>query len=155
MIETIDKLANRIQTEFDNGIKLEDMKDVMMSYNGTDWMAYQRFSDINYTRNLIFRNDIFEIMILCWNGNQKSPIHDHPSNGCYVKLLQGSLVEESYDIIDDILTLVNTAELTDNAVTYKKGKEGIHRIINPNPEECVTLHVYSPPNYIFNPIMPN
>src|SRR5438094_903770 len=36
---------------------------------------YCFFSKGNYTRNLVFRNDLFECMTLCWDIGQHSRIH--------------------------------------------------------------------------------
>ena len=38
---------------------------------------YSHFSKSMYTRNRIFRNDDFEIILLCWLPNQMAPIHGH------------------------------------------------------------------------------
>ena len=46
-------------------------------YDNDDWKKYINFSNQKYIRNLIFRNDKFEMYVICWNNNQSSPIHDH------------------------------------------------------------------------------
>jgi Cysteine dioxygenase type I len=38
---------------------------------------YIYFSADHYTGNLIFKNEVFECMAVCWNIGQSSPIHDH------------------------------------------------------------------------------
>ena len=38
-----------------------------------------------YTRNCIINNDKFTAMILCWNPNSGSSIHDHPCDACFIK----------------------------------------------------------------------
>src|SRR5712672_1587665 len=38
---------------------------------------YLFFSKGNYTRNLIFKNDVFECMTICWEIGQFSRIHNH------------------------------------------------------------------------------
>ena len=38
---------------------------------------YCYFSKGNYTRNLIFKNDLFEVMTVCWELGQASRIHNH------------------------------------------------------------------------------
>jgi hypothetical protein len=35
------------------------------------------FSPEHYTRNLIFKNDVFECLAMCWEIGQSSAIHDH------------------------------------------------------------------------------
>ena len=45
---------------------------------------YSKFSpkSSSYSRNRIFNNESFEILILAWNKDSKTPLHDHPENGC-------------------------------------------------------------------------
>jgi len=38
---------------------------------------YCYFSKGSYTRNLIFKNDLFECMTVCWEVGQHSRIHNH------------------------------------------------------------------------------
>src|SRR5207253_1969258 len=49
---------------------------------------YSYFSKGSYTRNLIFRNDLFECMTVCWEVGQHSRIHNHskPFDTCEVYL---------------------------------------------------------------------
>lgn len=39
--------------------------------------AYCHFSQDFYTRNLILRTDDFELLVLCWEPGQITPIHNH------------------------------------------------------------------------------
>ena len=51
----------------------------------------------NYTRNLIATdNETFTLLLLCWNPGKYSPIHDHPCNGCWMRVCQGSVNEVRY-----------------------------------------------------------
>jgi len=43
---------------------------------------YLFFSKGNYTRNLIFKNDVFECMTICWEIGQFSRIHNHRDQNC-------------------------------------------------------------------------
>ena len=45
-----------------------------------EWKRYRLFDPMkNYTRNLIATDDeTFTLLLLCWNANKSSPIHDHP-----------------------------------------------------------------------------
>ena len=46
-----------------------------------EWKRYAMFDPSkNYTRNLIATDDdTFTLLLLCWNANKESPIHDHVS----------------------------------------------------------------------------
>src|ERR1700719_1212331 len=43
---------------------------------------YLFFSRGNYTRNLIFKNDVFECMTICWEIGQSSRVHNHRDQHC-------------------------------------------------------------------------
>lgn len=114
----------------------------------SEWASYA-FVDSSrpYTRNLIATdNETFTLLLLCWNPGKESPIHDHPCDGCWLKVLEGSVQECRYDhdlkcIADDTYTEDQIAYITDNM--------GYHKIGNPSHgvtgKITVTLHLYAPP----------
>ena len=40
------------------------------------------WSDESYTRNCIVENEKFELILLCWEKGQITPIHDHGGEEC-------------------------------------------------------------------------
>jgi hypothetical protein len=45
-------------------------------------------------RNLIATdNETFTLMLLCWTPGKESPIHDHPCEGCWMRVVQGCVRE--------------------------------------------------------------
>lgn len=114
------------------------LKNLLSTYTKDDWKNYVIFDESKYKRNLVYKNETFEILILCWKEKQESPIHDHPKNGCIFKVLQGSIVEVKKD---------TQHTLNINDIGYSIGKN-VHQI--KALEDSVSLHVYSPPNYIPN-----
>lgn len=135
-------LINNLSKNFNknNFIKL---KEIVESYNGNDWKDNVSFNKNNYTRNKIFENENFNIFILGWSENQESPIHNHPDNGCIMKILDGELIEELYN---EDKVLLKKSLIKKDEVTYINNLIGVHKIINKNLK-TVTLHVYSPPNF--------
>lgn len=100
----------------------------------------------NYTRNLISTDhETYALMLICWNRGKYSPIHDHPSDGCWVKVIQGFVHEVRYQ--RDGPTLVETANtVLTSGVTYMDDSLGLHKIGNPHAEvDAITMHLYSPP----------
>src|SRR2546430_11558886 len=57
---------------------------------------YCFFSKGNYTRNLVFRNDLFECMTLCWDIGQHSRIHNHRDQNCWMSAPIGRLRIQNY-----------------------------------------------------------
>ena len=37
-----------------------------------------------YTRNLIFKNEYMDVLLMCWPPHCKSAIHDHEESSCFV-----------------------------------------------------------------------
>ncbi|DBA04933.1 TPA: hypothetical protein N0F65_006935, partial [Lagenidium giganteum] len=100
----------------------------------------------NYTRNLISTDhETYALMLICWNKGKYSPIHDHPSDGCWVKVIQGEVNEVRYKKSDTKLIETSNVVLTDG-VTYMDDSLGLHKVGNPNHElDAITMHLYSPP----------
>ncbi|MCA1608451.1 MAG: hypothetical protein LC730_03200, partial [Acidobacteria bacterium] len=45
---------------------------------------YFYWSDRNYTRNLIYKDERFELMAVCWEPGQVSRIHNHFDQRCWM-----------------------------------------------------------------------
>ena len=57
---------------------------------------YIHFTDDRYARNLVYKCENFECLVLCWRPGQRSPIHDHASSICTVYTLEGTLSADNY-----------------------------------------------------------
>ena len=118
-----------------------------------------------YTRNLITTDhETFTLLLLCWNPGRESPIHDHPCDGCWVKVLQGQVQECRYDDYDPEENITPSSASASNEFPMKtlqcisdeiyKGGElsyitdsmGYHKVGNPSGTiPAVSMHLYSPP----------
>jgi cysteine dioxygenase len=114
---------------------------------------YLHFGKNRYTRNLIYRDELFELIALCWEPHTASPIHNHSGQLCWLSIQQGALRLENFRSLDgpgpgaDIRILPNGG--IDRAecgmLDLQQGDDGIHRVSNPFDERAVSLHVYSRP----------
>lgn len=90
-------------------------------------MNYYICAHCSYTRNLVEggEGDRYNLLILCWNPQKGSPIHDHDESSCFLKVLEGELEETKYAVP----TKGERLEMTHNAVhgegtlTYMDSKE--------------------------------
>lgn len=96
----------------------------------------------NYARKIIYRDTNKEIIMIQWNKNAKTRIHDHPENGCIIKLLCGRLKEYVYDNYNQ---LIESKIIKQNDISYIDSDIGLHQIIA--LEDSCSLHIYSPPGY--------
>eukprot|EP01040_Poterioochromonas_malhamensis_P012932 gene12932-14171_t len=111
-------------------------------------------TDIPYTRNLVFsdgRN--FSLILICWNPNKESKIHDHPCDGCFVKTLRGGVKESRYHMEEveengektKVMKFDFETVTSANEVNYMDNYLGYHKIGCATEELAITLHLYTPP----------
>jgi hypothetical protein len=108
---------------------------------------------LTYQKTLLFRNEQFETYQINWNKNAETIIHQHPKNGCIMKVIQGSLQEKLYQTISypiEQKEMTNKYEIKNtiykiNDVSYIDDTIGLHKIIA--LEDSISLHIYSPPKF--------
>lgn len=129
---------------------------------------YVHWNESFYTRNLIYRDDFFEVLALCWLPSQKTPIHSHNGQLGWMLTLQGAVMAHEYRYLRcsspenrnvvglDCLAGGRNVELdclgsvtstNDGKVVTVDKTHFIHQIENVEGAKCgsVTLHVYSKP----------
>jgi cysteine dioxygenase len=114
---------------------------------------YLHFAAGRYTRNLIFRNELFELLALCWSPQSASPIHNHANQLCWLSIQRGALRLDNYRSLDGPgpgarIRLERTGgaqRATVGNLDLQQGDDGIHRVSNPFDEPAVSLHIYSRP----------
>jgi predicted metal-dependent enzyme (double-stranded beta helix superfamily) len=115
---------------------------------------YCYFSRGNYTRNLIFKNDLFECMTVCWEVGQASRIHNHRDQNCWMAVPIGRLRVQNYRVEDRDpscstcnLAPTKVFEMDPGHPGYVDPLEPVHEVLN-LPEfgaRAVSVHVYSKP----------
>lgn len=138
LIEELDKCSNG---EFGEPLSRFELtqNSIAIIEAGCDW------SDNFYTRNLIHRNSKYEILFLCWQPNQISPIHNHAGQNCWVNILQGNCEEKLYIQEEEKLKLISTRTVGSGANAYIDDEIALHSLQNVGKNKMITLHVYSNP----------
>jgi cysteine dioxygenase len=100
----------------------------------------------SYTRNCIIANEKFEMILLCWEKGQVTPIHDHGGEECWVKVIDGELGETIYkeDKTDKLSKIKSTISKTGD-VSYMIDFMGFHRLENLSNTRSISLHIYAKP----------
>lgn len=153
---TVDRLVEGLQTISEKDFTLDNVYDYLGSNPlDTDSLApYVFWSERFYTRNLIFKNELFEVMTLCWEKGQVSRVHDHAVQNCWMTVVSGKLHGQNYapvafDWESGSCTLAETTsfDLSDCLTAKVEIEEPIHQILNlPEfDERAISLHVYSRP----------
>lgn len=147
-MESLDKLGEHITNEICNGIPLQNLTSTFATYIGHDWKKYiVDDKNIPYSKKCAFQNEYIEIIIISWGKNKHSKIHDHPSGGCLLKIMEGCLVENVYILNNNFIEFSKVNHLQLDQISYQVGTHYLHSISNENDTITVSIHIYSPPNY--------
>ncbi|EGD82604.1 cysteine dioxygenase type 1 [Salpingoeca rosetta] len=152
---TWDEMLQDLRTALDeDSVSVEHIHSILNSYKSRteDWKQFAHFDDHCYTRNLVDSgNGKYNLMLLCWDMGQASSIHDHAGSHCFMKILDGNLVEELFGPPHDLKEGETLSPLVEAAhdrdgVLYISDKIGTHRVSNTShSRRAVSLHLYSPP----------
>ncbi|HZW94061.1 MAG TPA: cysteine dioxygenase family protein [Candidatus Eremiobacteraceae bacterium] len=108
----------------------------------------------HYTRNLIDKTPLYELIAICWEVGQASSVHNHRDQNCWMAVPIGRLLVENYHVVDqDIaggkctIKATETVEMNASHPCAVDPIEPVHRVFNPRQfnQRAVSLHVYSRP----------
>ncbi len=127
---------------------------------------YTHFRPDLYTRNLIYKDDVFEVMALCWSPGQRTPIHTHNGQLGWMSVEQGALAVINYKWLGcnasgnqnvagmDCLAGATELDLDrrevqecfpDGPVNVVNKEQTIHQVVLQGKEPAISVHVYSRP----------
>ena len=114
------------------------------------WQGYVNFRDDTYSRNLIWRCGDFELLILCWNEGQTSPIHDHAGQQCWMAVLDGELEEVHFADLGEASHGTPPAPgrvkaFPQGGVAFIDDDIALHLVRPKAGQKSVSLHLYSSP----------
>ncbi len=140
----------------DRNFTLEKVQDYILRHavRPETLEEYCFFSKGNYTRNLIFKNDVFECMTICWEIGQASRVHNHRGQNCWMSAPIGRLKVQNFRV-DDRDALRGTCRIVPTDIyemdaahpAYVNPLEPVHQVLN-LPEfdqRAVSIHIYSKP----------
>jgi cysteine dioxygenase len=108
----------------------------------------------HYTRNLIDKTPLYELLAICWEAGQVSSIHNHKEQNCWMAVPIGRLLIQNYKVLSQDLE-AGTCDLAPSDIIEMNPvspaavnpDQPVHKVYNP-PEfgqRAVSLHVYSKP----------
>ncbi|MDQ3800677.1 MAG: cysteine dioxygenase family protein [Acidobacteriota bacterium] len=107
-----------------------------------------------YTRNLIYKDERFELMAVCWERGQQSRVHNHAEQRCWMTVPVGKLHGQNFRAVEIDektgfckLEKTDCFDLSDCLAAKVELEEPIHQISNPLEfdSRAVSLHIYSKP----------
>lgn len=118
-----------------------------LTIDSCDYESFALFSPQTYRRNLIKASRWYNLLILCWNNGQRSPIHDHVGSSCAVRVLLGTMTETLFEFAPNgHVKAIGSRDVPAGAVVGSRDAD-MHQVSNlqAHDERLITLHVYSPP----------
>ena len=110
-----------------------------------DVSDFATWSTEKYTRNCIEINDRFELILLCWEPGQKTPIHDHGGEECWVYFVNSEFEEIIYEKVGSALREKTTLAVVPGSVTFMSDFMGVHSLHNTGGQRGFSVHLYAKP----------
>jgi len=163
----IDDFIERLRSAEEAPITRDAILDLCESVYISDasLAKYVKYDGHFYTRNLIYRDPLFEVMTICWEPDQKTAVHTHNGQLCWMLTQRGSLKVVDYKWLgcdhpeyqnvvgidclagSDHIQLDRIREVDAAAggpVLTADKLQTIHQLMNGN-ERAISIHVYSRP----------
>ncbi len=108
----------------------------------------------HYTRNLIDKTPLYELIAICWEVGQISSVHNHREQNCWMLVPVGRLLVENFHLLSQDLdhgrcqlTPTDIVEMNPTHPCAVNPSDPVHRVLNPLKfsERAVSLHIYSRP----------
>jgi len=139
-----------------NFIGTEPLRRVLqqMPVDSDSLAPYLNWDRQHYTRNLIDRTPLYELMAICWEVGQASSVHNHRDQNCWMAVPIGRLQVENFHLVHQDLERgqcklepSNTVEMNISQPCAVDPADPVHRVVNPREfnQRAVSLHVYSRP----------
>ncbi len=125
-----------------------DIKNIIDSIHipVSEFEKYATWNQEHYTRNCITRTTNFELLLLCWQAGQETPVHCHNDQDCWVFLIDGSIVECQYILSENDIPIITVTEtMKELGSYYINDKIGLHSLHNSNKKRAMSLHIYVNP----------
>lgn len=84
-----------------NFIDTEPLRRVLqqMPVDSDSLAPYLNWDRQHYTRNLIDRTPLYELMAICWEVGQASSVHNHKDQNCWMAVPMGRLQVENFHLV--------------------------------------------------------
>ena len=108
----------------------------------------------HYTRNLIDKTPVYELLAICWEVGMRSSIHNHKDQNCWMAAPIGRLTVQNYRVLEEDVAnhrcdIVPTdmVEINSTHPVAVDPLNPVHDVRNPREfgERAVSLHLYSRP----------
>jgi cysteine dioxygenase len=122
--------------------------------DSTSLTPYLTWDRQHYTRNLIDKTPLYELLAICWEVGQASSVHNHRDQNCWMAVPIGRLQVENFHVVHQDIPAgkctIHSTEIVEMNVSQPCAVDPlapVHRVLNPREfnQRAVSLHVYSRP----------
>ena len=151
-------ILNELTTSITESVELNDFFDSLCEANYENYeglikehninfetlLPFASWSSDSYQRICLANNVDCELILLCWDEGQKTPIHSHDGQKCWVYFAKGEF-EECLYAKGDKNRLLHKNRVEEGQVTFLTDEIGFHSLENRSSGLGMTLHLYANP----------
>lgn len=89
------------------------------------------------------KTDEWELILNHWGPGAKTQIHDHAESDCWTRIIEGSLVESTFE--KATLKEVSKLHLRASSEVFICDELGVHSLMNTGTDQALSLHLYAKP----------
>ena len=164
--EFVDEIRSIPAERFSRETVLGQMSSLLLDRDSLE--PYCHFIPEHYTRNKVFRGDVFEVILLCWGEGHRTPIHNHDNQLGWLSVQRGMLSLQNFRRVGCAMggpgedpthckagskvpvVLEETSHIdiaSVGAITTVDREDTIHQLANMKAfgEPAISLHIYSRP----------
>jgi hypothetical protein len=135
--------------ELHHGASIEGYMGLMerVHIKRSEILPYATWNKRHYTRNLIERNNDFELLLVGWEPGQKSPIHSYGDEQGWMYVVEGELVINHYfkSHGDVKMQFYKEVRLLPENYLYVNDYLGFHSVTNSSKGRTLSLHLHARP----------
>lgn len=104
---------------------------------------YSSWNSEHFTKNLLFSNGEFELVMACFNPGQMTNIHNYGHQQGWGIILEGKLTEIKYATHGKLgePSILFEKEFAKGEVTYINDYHGMHQFENRSDKRAISLHL--------------
>ena len=127
-----------------------DGYDVMLKsidFDASEMKDYCVWNSRHYSRVYLEQGDCFDLVLMCWEKGQETPVHDHNHQEGWIYVLEGELSEVLFHEEGEGNPLKKTYRnvLKEKEIAYINDDIGLHKLQNTFEGRTLSLHLYADP----------
>lgn len=114
-----------------------------------EYLPYMFFREDTYGRNLVAKNANYELIVLTWLPQQRTRIHNHAGQRCWMGVTVGTLSVKNYEMPKtdacELVSLGSVETCCEGNSVYVDDHIAVHSITNASRKPAVSVHLYAGP----------